>query len=84
MGPTDPRGHFILSDGVVDMLAMTLSVKRKHTNEGDLLNDKRDVQEVLEVMRASDMMAISQGSIENLLTQIRNFLMDLAGGNATG
>ena len=80
MGPTDPKGHIVLTDLNLDMFAMSLSILRKHTSEGDLLNDKHDILDVMEVVRAHDCMVISQGGIENLLSQIRSFLMEMAKG----
>lgn len=80
MGPTDPKGHIVLTDLNLDMFAISLSIQRNHTTEGELLDDKRDILDVMEVIRAHDCMVISQGGIENLLTQIRTFLVEMAKG----
>lgn len=80
MGPLDAKGHIVLSDLNLDMFAMSLSIQRKHTTEGDLLDDRRDIMDVMEVIRAHDCMVISQGGIENLLSQIRTFLTEMAKG----
>lgn len=78
MGPLDPKGHIILSDLNIDMLAVSLSMKRKHTAESDIVKDRHEVAEFLEVIRSHDCMVVSQGGIENLLNQVRDFLMDMA------
>jgi ribosomal silencing factor RsfS len=75
VGPTDPKGHIVLSDRAIDMLALTVSAQRKHNAEADLLEDKRDVLDVLEAMRTSDYMVIAQGALESAINQLRDLIM---------
>lgn len=82
MGPTDPKGHIVVTDLNVDMFALSLSMKRRHTAESDISNDKSDVLAVLEVIRSHDCMVVSQGGVENLLNQVRNFLVEMKDGPA--
>ncbi len=77
MVPTDSKGHILLNDNTIDMLALSLSIYRKHAAESDLLRDKQDVLDVLEVVRSHDCMVVSQGGVQTLLSQVRDFLSDL-------
>lgn len=74
MGPTDPKGRPILSDGAIDILAMTLSSRRGHKDHTEIAKDAHDMREVLETLTASWYIVIPLGVIENMLKELRKQL----------
>ncbi len=74
MGPIDPKGRPILTDGAIDILAMTLSSRRGHKAQEDLINDHHDMREVLETLTSSSYVVIPIGVIENMLKELKKQL----------
>lgn len=74
MGPTDTKGRPILSDGAIDILAMTLSSRRGHKATEEILKDLHDMREVLETLTSSAYIVIPIGVIESMLKELRKQL----------
>jgi hypothetical protein len=74
MGPTDPKGRPILSDGAIDILAMTLSSRRGHKDPTDIVKDMHDMREVLETLTSCSYITIPIGVIESMLKELRKQL----------
>lgn len=74
MGPTDPKGRPILSDGAIDILAMTLSSRRGHKDSAEIVKDMHDMRDVLETLTACSYITIPIGVIESMLTELRKQL----------
>lgn len=82
MGPIDAKGRPILSDGAIDILAMTLSSRRGHKATDEIIKDMHDMREVLEVLTASSYVVIPIGVIENMLKELRRQLTGESDGVA--
>lgn len=61
---TDPRGRTVLDESEIDLLAIFVSVLRKHNDPNELQNDIEDVRVVLNALTITGYAVVPQGVVD--------------------